>query len=44
MSKYLRHLSDEILDDHNLFVEFLLMWIGGLLFILALCAILSFFV
>lgn len=43
MSKYLKRLSGEILDDRNLFVELLLSWIAGMLTLLAFFAILSFF-
>jgi len=43
MKKYLRKLSGEMLDEHNLFVEFLLMWIAAALSILVIAAIVSFF-
>jgi hypothetical protein len=29
--KYLKKLSGSILDEHNVFVEFLLAWIAGIL-------------
>lgn len=41
MRKYLRRISGEILDEHNLLVEFLLMWIAACLTVLALAAIIS---
>jgi hypothetical protein len=41
MSKYFSRLAKEILDDHNLFVEFLLMWIATCLTVLAVATIVS---
>jgi hypothetical protein len=41
MRKYLRKLSDGILDDRNTFVEFLLLNIAGALWLLVLFAILG---
>jgi hypothetical protein len=34
IKKYLRELSIDILDEHNVFVEFTLVWIAGMLTLL----------
>lgn len=39
MTKYLKKLSDDILDEHNTFVELLLAWIAAMLTLLVIASI-----
>ena len=40
MKKYLRKLTESINDESNVFVEFLLVWIAGMLSLLVIFSIL----
>lgn len=41
MRKYLRKLSESILDEHNLFVELLLLWTAGMVTLLVFFVVLG---
>jgi len=41
LRNYLKKLTEEILDEHNLFVELTLVWIAGMLTILVGLIIIS---